>query len=184
MRSWSYLCKSCNSWGGRRWYSKNKDRAISGQRDRHLAECGTKAELKRVDGKRAYYEANKPKWREYGDRSRAKARTDPAKLASSLLVYTRRRCQILGIEFRLEVSDIEPTLRAGRCPVTGIEFDLAIKRGKLPFSPSLDRIEPAAGYVPGNVRVVVWIYNLARSSWGDETVLKMAQALCKPKPPP
>lgn len=183
MKAWSYQCRSCNSLKGRRWFSANKDRAIGSQRERHLKQRGTDEELQRRDAKTSYYEANKAKWREYNDRARAKARLNPEKLARELIVGTKRRCDIMEIPFALEVQHIEPALRAGKCCVTGVPFDLSIGRGKLPFSPSLDRIDPALGYLPGNVRVVVWIYNLARSSWGDEPVLRMAEALSQRSQP-
>jgi hypothetical protein len=42
---------------------------------------------------------------------------------------------------------------------------------------SLDRIIPVLGYVRGNVRVVCFAVNQARSDYGDEVLLIIAKAL-------
>ena len=177
MRAWSYLCRSCNSWGGRSWFKANKELVIQRQRDRLKAQRGTEAELARVDLRSAYYLKNKEKWKVYTDRARVKIRNDPHKLALMLLTYTKRRCHVTGVHFSLTPEDIEPALRKGHCSVTDIEFDLSINRGRLPFGPSIDRIDPSLGYTPGNIQMVVWIYNMAKSTWGNEPVMILAAAL-------
>ena len=44
-------------------------------------------------------------------------------------------------------------------------------------APSIDRLVAAEGYVPGNVRIVCWIYNSAKLDWPESLVLRMARAL-------
>ena len=46
-----------------------------------------------------------------------------------------------------------------------------------PFAPSLDRIKPELGYIMGNVRVVCFAVNRARSDWGDAILMKIVNAL-------
>jgi hypothetical protein len=74
---------------------------------------------------------------------------------------------------------------AGVCEVTGLPFILpVIKNGKQknqPFSPSLDRKNPALGYTPDNCRVVVWAFNAALADWGEEIYLAVARAYLRAK---
>ena len=64
----------------------------------------------------------------------------------------RARAREAGVPFTIGVEDIIiPT----HCPILGIPlFSTTGKRGGGDNSPSLDRIEPARGYVPGNVIVI------------------------------
>lgn len=63
-------------------------------------------------------------------------------------------------------------LAAGVCELTGIAFEL-----EGPWAPSIDRKSSNEGYTLENCRLVVWVYNMAKSTWNDETVLRMARAL-------
>lgn len=63
----------------------------------------------------------------------------------------------------------------GHCQVTNLLFDLTDPNG--PFSPSLDRSDPTLGYTIENTRVVVLIYNAAKSKWSHEAVLQLANSL-------
>ena len=49
-----------------------------------------------------------------------------------------------------------------------------------PYSPGLEGVlagETALGYVDGNIRVVVWALNMAKSGWGDDVLLRLAHAI-------
>ena len=73
--------------------------------------------------------------------------TNPEK---RVIEQMRYRAEQKGIPFSLTAADI-PTPEY--CPVLGIK----LKRNGKPFaddSPSVDRIIPELGYVPGNVRVI------------------------------
>ena len=61
----------------------------------------------------------------------------------------RKRALMQGLEFSLSRADI---LVPSICPVLGIPIIIGGKRSER--SPSLDRIDPSQGYVPGNVRVI------------------------------
>ena len=67
-------------------------------------------------------------------------------------------------------------LQSGYCEITGISFEQN-KGNRSPFGPSIDRIDPKKGYTKDNCRVVVSCYNLAKSNWSDDDVLRMAQAI-------
>ena len=61
----------------------------------------------------------------------------------------KKRAEKLGIAFDLPLDAVViPTF----CPV--LDLRLVIGEGRLPESPSLDRIDPAKGYVVGNCRVI------------------------------
>lgn len=54
----------------------------------------------------------------------------------------------------------------GLCPVLGIALRLDLPEGfttHVPNSPSLDRVRPDLGYVPGNVRVISNRANLIKN---------------------
>lgn len=88
-----------------------------------------------------------------------------------------------GLEFQLTVDETERMLvdSGGRCAVTGILFDLLKPEGarKRLWAPSIDRIESAHGYVPGNVRVVAIAVNIAMSDFGEEFLLRIAHAIVR-----
>lgn len=65
-----------------------------------------------------------------------------------------------------------------KCALTGIPFAPERRRDsgwlKNPYAPSLDRIDNAKGYEPGNVRVVLSAVNYALNEWGDAVLLEIA----------
>ena len=85
-----------------------------------------------------------------------------------------------GITFSIKLDEITEVAAANqwRCQVTGIPFSLtkpdASKRR--PYSPSIDRINPADGYTKDNTRIVCLAVNLAMNEWGDEVVSQISQA--------
>jgi hypothetical protein len=81
--------------------------------------------------------------RDYMRRRRLELPTQP------LVERARKRAQSRGLAFAITRDDIVVPLI---CPVLGIELKIGGKRSA--NSPSLDRIDPASGYVPGNVRVI------------------------------
>lgn len=88
----------------------------------------------------------------------------------------RSRASTKSIEYTLTRRQELSVAREAqnRCSVTGHPFDLTAARGRSPFTPSLDRIDSSRGYLPGNVRLVVSIANLAMSTWGEEPLRKIS----------
>jgi hypothetical protein len=60
------------------------------------------------------------------------------------------------------------------CPVTGHVLEPVFDG---PWQPSIDRIDNAKGYEPGNMRVVALIANLAMNVWGEKPLLDMAERI-------
>ena len=83
------------------------------------------------------------------------------------------------------VDWLESKIRAGRCEVTGIEFDLSRPESgsQNPLAPSIDRIDSSLGYTEGNVQVVLFAFNAFKAEMRQEQALellrKMARAICQ-----
>jgi len=94
------------------------------------------------------------------------------KVAQRLLYHARRRAQRREIPFALTVEDITvPDL----CPVLATPLYCAAGQpAQGPNSPSLDRIDPARGYVPGNVRVISAKANAIKSNATPAELLRVA----------
>ena len=81
-----------------------------------------------------------------------------------------------GIPFTIRTPDLKAAW-TGKCAVTGLPFDLRAGTGAAgarPFSPSLDRIKPARGYVPGNIRFVLNCVNMFKGTMNDRLMARVA----------
>lgn len=88
-------------------------------------------------------ECNAAYMRDYMRRRRLELPTQP------LVERARQRASTRGLNFSITRDDVVIPVS---CPVLGIPLTIGGKRS--PNSPSLDRIDPALGYVPGNIRVI------------------------------
>jgi hypothetical protein len=95
-----------------------------------------------------------------------------------VLARVKNRSCKKGVPFSLTVDDIKGLMeeQKWRCAVSGIRFMVG-KGADSPFQPSLDRIEPSKGYVPGNVRIVCYIVNLAMNKWGEDPLRLLARTM-------
>lgn len=81
-------------------------------------------------------------------------------------------------------NDLTPAIDAmvaranGRCEVTGIPFSDQSVGGarRRPWVPTVDRIDAAKGYEPGNIRLVCCAANIALNDWGDDVFNQMVDA--------
>ena len=103
--------------------------------------------------------------------------------ARVMLANAKRRQRATGLPMELTLADIEEMLRLQewRCAVSGIRFELTPQPDRFyaPWRPSLDRIDNARGYVPGNVRIVCVIANWAMGEWGEAALLRLARAVIR-----
>lgn len=103
-----------------------------------------------------------------------------AERAKKLISGARARSRLKGIRFTLDNErsrmNVQRVLELGKCELSGIEF------GTGAFAPTLDRIEPSLGYIPGNVRVVCRLMNFALGTWGEDT-LRQVMSVWLPTPP-
>ena len=92
---------------------------------------------------------------------------DPIK---AMLSSTRNGAKKRGLEFNLDRSDI---IIPEVCPV----FDIPLFRGKgrlVDNSPTIDRFDSTKGYIKGNIDVISWKANRAKS---DSTVEDLEKVL-------
>jgi hypothetical protein len=95
----------------------------------------------------------------------------------------RERAKTKGIPCAIDAYAVDALLvdQQWRCAVSGVALSPpGSSQGdyhKDPFGPSIDRIVPSIGYVPGNVRVVSNIVNSAMNEWGLENLLKLMAAM-------
>lgn len=64
------------------------------------------------------------------------------------------------------------------CPVLGIPLDRSAER-LAPNKPSIDRIDNAKGYVPGNVQVISWRANRLKADASLEELVALGKAAAK-----
>lgn len=90
------------------------------------------------------------------EKARTVRRIDPI---GHMLSRSRSRAKRRGIDFTLSRNDITiPEF----CPVLGIK--LQVGQENWANSPSLDRLDPALGYIPENVRVISRRANLIKNN--------------------
>lgn len=70
-----------------------------------------------------------------------------------LLESTRTNARRVGCENTITIDDLD---LPEKCPVLGLDLDYELFKGHGPMAnrPTVDRLNPALGYVPGNVRVI------------------------------
>ncbi len=99
------------------------------------------------------------------------ARRRLEKRAQCLVANARTRARKKGIHFELDssVTALQAVIDGGFCEFSGLPFDLS--PGIKYNSPSLDRINPDLGYVPGNVRIILHCFNCAFGNWGQDVFI-------------
>ena len=81
---------------------------------------------------------------------------------SQVLERAKARAKKYGIPFEITRTDV---VIPKRCPVLGIPLFMGKGRGNvIANSPSLDKIIPVLGYIPGNVEVISHKANTMKSS--------------------
>ena len=102
-------------------------------------------------------------------------------MATALILAAKYRAMGKGIPFDLDQHREELTKRvnAFTCELTGIPLDPTARKAF--NSASLDRIEPALGYVYSNIRVVSYAVNCALGTWGENVLRMIATRLLERK---
>lgn len=97
-----------------------------------------------------------------------------------LFSEARLRSRKKKIAFDLDQEWLKARLAAcrGRCEQTGVHLLLPGHGGRTsPWSVTLDRIDSRKGYTKDNVQIVCWSYNVAKATFTDADVMKMARAM-------
>lgn len=93
---------------------------------------------------------------------RNQRKSDPAR---TMWGRARTRAKKGAQPFTITVEDVRAAWPAdGRCPVLGIALQTQFNGSAADGSPSLDRINPAWGYEPGNIAVISHAANRAKGS--------------------
>jgi hypothetical protein len=109
--------------------------------------------------------------------------------ANSMLARCKAQAQKAGLDFDLDLNWFETNLKGKKCAVSGLDFVMPVyepnARGKRgPWTPSVDRIDNSRGYVKENCRLVVWMYNLAKSNYEENEMHKLCDAVINNKAAP
>lgn len=97
---------------------------------------------------------------------------------SKLLDGARKRAKAKGIEFSLEIDDLDiPEF----CPVFGTRLDNSSKAPSMinTTSPSIDRIDPSKGYVKGNIRIICARANSLKGNASADETMAIAQYVAR-----
>jgi hypothetical protein len=73
------------------------------------------------------------------------------KKVAKLLIQARCRAKRKGVRFSITEKDLD---KVDACLLSEVPLDFSVKRKAAPNSPTIDRIDPRLGYVPGNVQVI------------------------------
>lgn len=87
-----------------------------------------------------------------------------------LLSLARQRAKKSGIPFSITEKDFKI---GTMCPVLGVPYETGKDHIPHPHAPSLDRIDPALGYVPGNVVVISRMANAIKHDASFEQIGKV-----------
>ena len=104
------------------------------------------------------------------------------KLVRAALSRARQRARRDDIKFDLTTEDLHVLWEAceGRCAVSGLPFSLDTFSDalvKLPFAPSIDRINSSKGYTLKNTRLVCTAANFAMNQWGVEVLRRLSKGV-------
>jgi hypothetical protein len=88
----------------------------------------------------------------------------------------KKRAAKAGVPFEINSRYLH-SITPNRCPVFGYKFQWAGNGTTHPSSPTVDRLDPQKGYVPGNVAIISHKANTIKSSYGYEDVIVVAEWL-------
>jgi len=149
------------------WREKNRDRV----RELDRARWAARPDLRQKKAERQ--RKNKEKFAEYARKSREK------NYVWNMVRLAEARAKKEGLNFDLTREWAESRW-TGACELTGIQFVKRSGTGRGsagPFSPSLDKIDPAKGYVQDNCRFILWAVNRFKGKDADAVMFQIAKAI-------
>lgn len=153
-----FVCKKCGEEKSAEHFAYN----TKGRRAMRCRECTNLYMREKKQDRKPKSSAEFRKWR-LNNRGKA------------LCASARYRASTKGLPFELNAAEIQYRIDRGVCEATAIPFDLGPERTW--NSPSLDRIDSTKGYTTDNVRVVLWAMNAMANTWGEDTILNVADAI-------
>lgn len=105
-------------------------------------------------------------------RRQALRRSDLNYIALQLWANAKRRAKAQSLPFTIAPADVIQCFPYPlKCPALGVPLTL----GVMPLTPSLDRMVPELGYVPGNIHVISHRANTLKSNGTAEEHRKIAE---------
>jgi hypothetical protein len=100
------------------------------------------------------------------------SRSSGEALQRSLFYAAKARAKQRDIDFTITKDDIEVV---EYCPILDIKLERKLSGSKGPqdCSPTLDRIDPAKGYTPNNIRVISYKANRYKNNMDRKIIQKL-----------
>ena len=161
------------------WKSKNQRRTSEAN-----ARYASNRRAKWAENREFYNARAKTRYRADRDRVRvwhqnSFQRTRISAPWMSLMYTARERAKKKDLPFDLTAEWGEATW-TGRCALTDLPFLIGQRgSGPKPRSPSIDRIEPALGYVRSNCRFILHAVNALKQDGTDQEMLEVAMAITR-----
>jgi hypothetical protein len=146
--------KQRNREKARLWYDNNREKMKENNR-RYMNEI---------------IEGGKTRYQYYYEKSRFGSFENRLNL---MLTSAKSRCKKNNVEFSIAKDDVA---RRETCPISGVILNFRANKIS-DDSPTLDRIDPSKGYVPGNVWVISYRANRIKSNATSEELFKIAAAV-------
>ena len=159
-------CKTCANTSQRDWYSRNAKK--------HKAQT-TAARQKRREAGSTY---DRDYARQYRENNAGQMRFELSRRRADAVKRAKRKK--LPISITLDELEELWVRQEGRCALTGWTMEVRGGGLKDPYCLTIDRIEDTAGYVPGNVRLICWMANKAKSAWGENLFIQMCRDVMAP----
>jgi hypothetical protein len=126
---------------------------------------------KRKASKDGYQPLCKTCKKEYNTQWAVEDKDSPRRPNRNSFFNAKKRSKKTGVPFTITESGfIVPEI----CPILGIKLEKGRINGSLDTSPSLDKIRPELGYVPGNIAVISYRANRIKNDGTAEEHRKIA----------
>lgn len=152
----------------RDYYQRNKQRILD-QSSKYYAENKGQRSLTQ----KAWWDEAKKLGKHVGYRVARRNKMDAAPWGR-VLKNARVNAKRAGVAFDLTLEWAASF--GGICAVSGIPFVPSFGHTG-PFTPSVDRLDPAKGYTQANCRLVIWAVNRFRGEHGDDTMWAVVDAM-------
>jgi len=143
-----------------------EERAVTGAnlRSRHSTSCGkcTRADYAKANAKRRNFKGENNPRAKVAKRKAGESYISSSdvwyKRAAGVLHSAQRKSVRVGFGSAMEFASYIKSIAPAKCPVFNRRF---VERGAgfSPWAPSIDKIDPAKGYVRGNVQVISMLAN-------------------------
>ena len=89
-----------------------------------------------------------------------------------MLDAAKLRAKRQNVQYTITANDVViPKV----CPILGIPLAVKVGKGGAPNSPSLDKIDPELGYIPGNIQVISNLANRMKNNATLEQMIKLGK---------